>query len=210
MQAPDVESIIVSSRCQLLLVEGPFQPTDFLLMTDHFVDIVLRDSNIADQDIFISGSTSEDIVAIPRNCANSSSMALACQYLLVFYAVPKLHFSCVCSDSQNVRSGTRRRTRDEVIGRQFHQSHYFGVSCIPKVDTVAKPNSKQISRRPIDQVQVEIIIKRRRIEHFGGNLANLPIFWLFDTEMLLRKLQQPIGEQIARIVFRPILILIAK
>lgn len=163
MQAPDVESVVVSTRCQLLLVEGPFQPADFLLMANHFVDIVLRNSDIADKDIFIPRSTSEDIVAIPRNRANSSSMTFACQYLFVFYAVPKLHFSCVRSNSQNVRSGTGRRARDEIIGRQFHQSHYFGVSCIPKVDTVAKPNSKQISRRPIYQVQVEVIIKRRCI-----------------------------------------------
>ena len=48
MHTPDVESVVVSSGRQLLLVEGPFQPTHFLLVADHFVDIVLRHSDIAD------------------------------------------------------------------------------------------------------------------------------------------------------------------
>ena len=37
---PDEELIVVSPRTQLLLVEGPLQPADFLLMANQLVHIL--------------------------------------------------------------------------------------------------------------------------------------------------------------------------
>jgi hypothetical protein len=42
---------------------------------------------------------------------------------------------------------------------------HLAAACIPQVDTIAQSNGKDIMRRPINKVQVEVILQRGRIQH---------------------------------------------
>jgi hypothetical protein len=45
---------------------------------------------------------------------------------------------------------------------------HLAAACVPQVDTIAQSNSKDIMRRPIHKVEVEVILQRGRIQHLNG------------------------------------------
>jgi hypothetical protein len=40
---------------------------------------------------------------------------------------------------------------------------HLATACIPQVNAIAQPNSKDIMWRPIDKVEVEVVLQRGRI-----------------------------------------------
>ena len=42
---------------------------------------------------------------------------------------------------------------------------YFAAACIPQVNAIAQPNSEDIMWRPIDEVEVEVVLQSGRIQH---------------------------------------------
>jgi hypothetical protein len=99
VEAPNVEAVVVAARGQLLLVEGPLEPADFLLVAHHLVHIVVLCADIPHQDVLVARSAGEEVVGVPGNGADSGSVPLAGQDLLVLDAIPQLHLSGVRSNA---------------------------------------------------------------------------------------------------------------
>lgn len=56
VQVPNHELVVVAARCELLVIEGPLQPTDLLLVTGEFAEVLARGSQVSLQDVAIAAS----------------------------------------------------------------------------------------------------------------------------------------------------------
>ena len=73
--APDHQFIIVSSRRELCVVEGPLQTTYFLPVPDEFGDVILALSEVSVQNVVVPAAGTEECV-VPSDGADTSVMAL--------------------------------------------------------------------------------------------------------------------------------------
>lgn len=106
MQAPNIEPVIIPARSELLLIKRPLQPADLLFVPNKFIHKKLvSHSDVSDQNIFISGTTCENVISIPCYRAHPAPMASICIGFLVFNAIPKLDLTRVGADAQHIGGG---------------------------------------------------------------------------------------------------------
>lgn len=55
----------------------------------------------------------------------------------------------------------------------------------PQVDAGSQPHAQQVPRRPVHQVEVEVVLQLRGVQHFEGDLGDLPCGFAGGTEQLV-------------------------
>jgi hypothetical protein len=75
-----------------LLIEGPLKAADFLLVTDHFIDGLMC-SKIPDKDVFVSGSTGNNVEVVPSERPDTGSMPFIRMKKSLLNTVPQLYLS---------------------------------------------------------------------------------------------------------------------
>lgn len=130
MQRPNVESVVISSWSQLLLVERPFQTTNLLFMSNHFVDSLVC-TKVADQNVFVSRTAGYDVKVVPGQRTYSCCVALVSVQKSLLDAIPKLDFTRMSSHCQGVSSRIEIRACDHILVTHIHQSYDLWVSSIP-------------------------------------------------------------------------------
>lgn len=96
---PHEELVVVTSRCELLLVVGPLEPADFLLVTLQRREVVVRLPEIALQNRLVLRTRAENVLA-PANGADSALVALEHSEQLGLVDVPNLHDTTVRADGE--------------------------------------------------------------------------------------------------------------
>ena len=82
---------------------------------------------------------------------------------------------------------TGHRSR-HVVDPQVAQTSHLRIACVPEVDTCGEANCKKVGRRPVEQVEVVVILKSRRVQHFDRLFAYFPLT-LLELRELVAKLQ---------------------
>lgn len=91
---PDEQFVIIAARAELLLVKGPLEPTNFLLMADKLAKERAAASQIAMQDSLVPRARAED-GRIPGNGTDSIRVAMHDSYPFHFVHVPDLDLPAV-------------------------------------------------------------------------------------------------------------------
>ncbi len=99
-------------------------------------------SQISYKNVFVPGSTGNNVKVVPGKRANTGSVSFIRVDEGLLDAVPKLNFSWVCTDGKGISSGVEIRTCDHVLITNIDQSDNFGVSSIPQIHWVAQAHCK--------------------------------------------------------------------
>ena len=93
------------------------------------------------------------------------------------------------SYGQNVGGVTPRSTGDQVVRIELEKSNNFGIVRVPEVDRVAETDCENVGSRPVDQIEVEVVVECRSVEDFGRDFADFPIFFGRSGQVLFRNVE---------------------
>ena len=79
---------------------------------------------------------------------------------------------------------TKSNRSCRVSYAQITQSERFAVFRVPKVDAGSKTDGDIVLRRPIDEVEVEIVLQGRCLEDLEGHLLDPPVLIFEGNELL--------------------------
>jgi len=100
-------------------------------------------------------------------------MALEDSKELGLVDVPNLNDSTVRANGEMLPSLGPTHRGHLVAWAKVMQLRHLAVACRPDVDAVGETDCQVVGRRPVDQVQVEIVLESWRIKNFVGNLGDL-------------------------------------
>ena len=95
--------------------------------------------------------------------------------------VPYLGLSMVSADSEMVAFVAPANASDLVVGHNFAELLHLRSAGAPYVNCLVEPNSENVCGAPVDQIQVEIILKLWCIQHFVWHFVDPT--WLAKVTM---------------------------
>lgn len=170
---PNVQLVIVSTRCQLLFIEWPLETTYFLFMALKASEKVILFSKVSLQDCLIFWPRAQYAVA-PRYSTHTSFMTLEHPEHFPFINVPDLHYATVRPDWQMLPSLGPANRSHWISRAKVMQLCHLTITRWPDIDAVRETYCKVIVWRPIDKVQIEVVLKGRCVQDFVGDFRNLP------------------------------------
>ena len=69
----------------------------------------------------------------------------------------------------------------------------------PDVDRVLEPNSKNVALRPVEQIQVKVVLEHGRVKHLKGQLVDSSVLQL-QSVVLLLECRVVLGAQVDQLV----------
>ncbi len=157
----------------MLLIKWPLEATYLLLMTLQTSKIVVLLPKIPLQYGFILRPWTEYTVA-PGDCADTPLVAFEDPEHLALVDVPDLHDATVGADRQ-VLPPLRPADRSHWVAlAQVMQLRHLAVTRWPDVDAVRETHRQVVVRRPVHQVQVEVVLQGGGVQHFVRDFRNLP------------------------------------
>jgi len=83
---------------------------------------------------------------------------------------------------------------------EAHPAFDLAGAGTPQVDAGSQPDTQQVARWPVHQVEVEVVLQLRSIQHFEGNLGDLACWFARGTKQLVtaessREQRQKINKQ---------------
>ena len=109
---------------------------------------------------------------VPGHCANATIMATKRLQQLVLGCIPDLEFARVSADREEGTVARPLYAGYTVIWPNITQLGHFAVLSGPEVDAGTEAHGQNILRGPVDQVEVEVVLKAWRIEHLERLLGN--------------------------------------
>ena len=107
-----------------------------------------------------------DCIRVPRQAADSRLMAAHFANFLHRMRVPNLQQAFLRSNSKLI-AALRPLYRSDAVAfvRQIVQLYHFAVARIPQINARTQANREHILLRPIDKIQIEIVLKIGCIEN---------------------------------------------
>lgn len=150
-----------------------------------------RRSNISLQNDTVSAARRQHLT-IPRQCTDTGRVALQFVDLLVSCYVPNLNISVICSNSHQI--SLKKNSSIFTISKKKYAyplipsngSDWIRVageiteSCDlageswPQVDATAEANAQHVLWRPVNKVEVEVVLQFWRVQHFERDSRYFP------------------------------------
>mmetsp|Transcript_63313 Transcript_63313/g.181645 ORF Transcript_63313/g.181645 Transcript_63313/m.181645 type:complete len:360 (+) Transcript_63313:650-1729(+) len=172
-QVPHAQLVVVASRGQLLLVVAPLQPTHLLPVPREPGAKVPFLPHVPVQDVVVSAACAQD-GAVPRHGAYATSVPRHRPQLAALGGVPYLHLPFVGAHRQMSPSLRPTDRGDGILGPKVAELGHPAGASIPEVHTTAQADAQEVGRRPIDQVQVEVVLQLWRIQDLERDLGDFP------------------------------------
>jgi len=168
---PDVEDIVVSTGGQLGTIRRPLQ-------ADHFLRVGVlpaREEGVLLPHVTVHNGVvtrprSEDVL-VPSQSANTVSVVVEAPQLLSLIHVPELDARRAVGGTDSDVGGSERDPRDRghhLTFLNFHQLLDLASGSVPQVDALVKSNSKDVVLRPVEEVEVVIVLHLGGIENTFG------------------------------------------
>ena len=164
VRRPHVQLVIVTPAGEFPIVVAPLEPANFRFVPHEFAGVVLRRAHVPLQNVSIPRSAAERGAA-PRQRPHPRSVSPHAANLLALVRVPDLHLPLI-GPHREVRPALRPPHRAHRIARtEVAQFRHPRRARGPEVDARAEPDGEHVMRRPIHQVEIEIILKRGGVQH---------------------------------------------
>mmetsp|Transcript_35135 Transcript_35135/g.92252 ORF Transcript_35135/g.92252 Transcript_35135/m.92252 type:complete len:214 (-) Transcript_35135:510-1151(-) len=173
VRRPDIELVVVAARGKLLAVEGPLQPTDLLLVPRQLRRKVLRHTHIPLEDEAVPAAGGE-CVPRPAERADAGLVAAHGARGLALGGIPDLHLADARTYRQVCAALRPTHRRHRVLRAEVTELCHLRRACRPEVYARAQPDGEHVERGPVDQVQVKVVLQRRRIQHLVWHRRDLP------------------------------------
>ena len=168
-----VQVVVVATRRQKgRFVKGPLETTDFLLVVGQLAGVVLGLSQITQINQAIPTATGQDGTR-PGQGPDAGRMARHGTNFLGLHRVPQLDFTQGGADGQ-VRAALGPGDGTDVITRGFQvdQFGHLGRAGTPQVHTGAQTNGQDVLGRPIDQIEIKVVLQGGCIQDLEGYFGN--------------------------------------
>lgn len=96
---PQQQFVVVATRCKLLVIERPFETTNFLTVTLEFGEVIFRVTQVAMQNVMVAAPGAQERV-VPGDSTDTTVMAAHSFHQLVLLRIPDLQLSCVRTDCE--------------------------------------------------------------------------------------------------------------
>jgi len=123
------------------------------------------------QDAVVATARAQERV-VPRDGADASVMAAHGSHELVFGRVPNLQFASVSADCEVGTVATPLHAGDAVVGADVAELGDLAVHGGPEVDAGAEADCEHVLSRPVNQIEVEVVLEARGIEDLEGLLRD--------------------------------------
>ena len=173
---PDVEDIVVSSGSQLGTVRGPLQTDDLLGMSvlpAGEEGVLLPNVTVNNGVVTTSGSEG---VLVPSQSANTVGVVVEAPQLLALVDVPKLDARRAVGGSNSDVGGRERdpgHRGHHLAFLNFHQLLDLAGGRVPQVHALVKRDSEDVVLRPVEEVEVVIVLQLGGIEDSLGKGRNV-------------------------------------
>lgn len=182
--APDKELVVVATRRELLIIVRPLQTTDFLTMSKQSGLEVAVSSQVPVEDAFISASSTQK-VGVPGDCADAAVMTMECLDDLALVRVPDLQLPKVSSDCKQVSLLGPLDACHGVSRTNVVEFRHLAACRRPQVNAGSESDCELVLRRPVDEIQVKVILQSRRIKHFERRLRDVALLGVGRSKKLL-------------------------
>lgn len=135
---------------------------------------VLRASQVPVEDVVVATARAQESI-IPGYRANPLVMTLHSSNQLILGRVPDLQLACVGSNGEMLPIPGPLHRGDVVVGANITQLRHLAVHGGPQVDAGAEADGKDVLGRPVDEVQVEIVLEAGGVEHLKRLLWDHPL-----------------------------------
>lgn len=119
----------------------------------------------------ITGACAQETI-IPGDSTNATLVAAHRLQQLVLRCIPDLQFTRVGAYSKKGSVAGPLDASDAVLGANIAQLGDLAVLSRPEVNAGAEADRQDVLRGPVHQVEVEIVLQARRIEHLKRLLRN--------------------------------------
>jgi hypothetical protein len=119
---------------------------------------------------------------VPGDASNSSVVTVELSHHLLLDNVPILENSSTGTHCQVFSVVWPWHTCDLVLRAKIIKFSNFWSSCRPKVNTRSEAYCKDISTRPIHQIQIIIILESWCIKHLERSLLDFPLLRVWLTQ----------------------------
>mmetsp|Transcript_6871 Transcript_6871/g.29275 ORF Transcript_6871/g.29275 Transcript_6871/m.29275 type:complete len:268 (+) Transcript_6871:1464-2267(+) len=164
IRRPHKELIVVPARREFAIVVRPLQAAHLALVSDELARELLGRAHVALQDVPVAAPRGERGRA-PRQRPDARAVPAHHAHLLALVGVPDLHLALVGAHRQ-VRASLRPGHGAHGVARpEVAQLRDAARARAPQVHARPQPHRQHVVRRPVHQVQVEVILQRRRVQH---------------------------------------------
>ena len=89
MKVPDHELVVIATRCELLVVERPLQPTNFLFVPCHLLEVLTWSTQVSLQDVAVAAACAHNRL-VPSDGAHSTDVTVQVADKPVLLSIPNL------------------------------------------------------------------------------------------------------------------------
>jgi len=126
--APYEKFVVVSSRRQLLFIEGPLEPAYFLSVPDEFGKVIIAAPQVSVQNAVVSAARTEECI-VPSDRANPSIVAFERLHDLCLCRIPDLKISCMRSYCELIAVSGPLHASYSILRSDVTQLCDFAVRC---------------------------------------------------------------------------------
>mmetsp|Transcript_26655 Transcript_26655/g.84844 ORF Transcript_26655/g.84844 Transcript_26655/m.84844 type:complete len:297 (-) Transcript_26655:20-910(-) len=174
VHVPDEELVIISPRGKLLVVKGPAQAANLLLVAYQLAGVVLRNPDISLENKAVSAARRQH-VGVPRHGADARCVAAHHANLLALDCVPDLHLAVVGSHGEVHTSLRPRHGRDAIVGAEVAQLGDLARAGAPQINARAQADRENVHGGPVHQVEIEVVLQRRRVQDLEWRFCDLAL-----------------------------------
>ena len=173
VRAPYEQLVIVPPGSELAVVVAPLQAADFGLVPDEFSDVVLARADVALKHVSIAAAARQQRAA-PCEAPDARSMPAHRPHFLTLRRVPYLHLALIRPDRE-VRPSRRPSHRaHRVVRPEVAELRHATRARAPQVHARPQPHGEDVVRGPVHEVEVEVVLQRRRVEHLKRRPRDFP------------------------------------
>ena len=173
---PHEEAVVVAARRHVLVVGRPLEPAHLLAVAgEPPLGGEARRADVALQDEAVAAARRQD-VPVPGQSADPGRVALQRVDLLVGRHVPDLDVPFVGAHGNQVAAdpvGPGHGSHRVAVLREVAEPGDLAGAGAPQVDGRAEPDGEHVLRRPVDQVEVEVVLQLGSVQHLEGDLRDL-------------------------------------
>lgn len=64
------------------------------------------------------------------------------------------------------------------VGIGVQKLEDFVAVCIPEIESWVKSDRQYVARRPLEEIEVEVILEARGVKDLEGSLRDVPVLWI--------------------------------
>lgn len=158
LERPDEELVVVAPAGEQLLVEGPLQAANFLLVAHVLLNGLLRTPDVVHEDVPVPGAGGQQVV-VPGERADAPLVAAPLPDGLVLDDVPNFDVAEGVAHGEVLVALRPGDGADGVGVLESAEARDLGGVAAPDENGVLEAHGEDVEGRPVEEVEVEVVLE---------------------------------------------------